>query len=130
MSVAERAGGLITAQTHFLKYLALAAGLYLSTVALTSVLFYHNPSFRRPHVPPPHADGILAMCQHLQQIPGPPENFLSRTESDRYLPGTLPIFIKDYLGWQGSRGAHRHKYHPRQVSITLLSSHVTRISAL
>jgi hypothetical protein len=41
------------------------------------------------------------MCEHIQQIPCPPEDFLSRTESDRYVPGTLPIFIKNATIWVG-----------------------------
>ena len=41
------------------------------------------------------------MCRHLRQTPGPPEHFLSRTESDRYVPGTLPIFIKNATIWVG-----------------------------
>ena len=99
-SAAERVGGLITAQNHVFKYLALAAGLYLSTVVVTSSFSHHNSS-KSPHVPSPHADEILAMCQQLHQTPGPPEDFLSRKESDRYVPGTLPIFIKNATIWVG-----------------------------
>lgn len=99
-SVAARVSQLITAQNHGLKYLALAAGLYLSTVIVASV-FSHDNLYKRPHVPPPDADEILAMCQHLHQTPRPPEEFLSRTESDRYVPGTLPIFIKNATIWVG-----------------------------
>lgn len=101
MSVAARVRELIAAQNHALKYLALAAGLYLSTVIVTST-FFHDNSYRRRHAPPPDADEILAMCQHLHQTPGPPENFLSRTKSDRYVPGTLPIFIKNATIWVGT----------------------------
>ena len=99
-TVAQRVGGLVTAQNHVLKYLALAAGLYLSSVIITSVLSPDN-SFKRPHAPPPYADEILAMCRQLRQTPGPPEDFLSRTESDRYVPGTPPIFIKNATIWVG-----------------------------
>ena len=99
-SVAARVSQLITTQNHALKYLALAAGLYLSTVIVASV-FSHDNLYKRPHVPPPDADEILAMCQHLHQTPRPPEDFLSRTESDRYVPGTLPIFIKNATIWVG-----------------------------
>jgi len=99
-SVAARVGELITTQNHVLKYLALAAGLYLSTVIVTST-FSHDNSYKRPHVPPPGAEEILAMCQHIRQVPGPPEDFLSRTESDRYDLGTLPIFIKNATIWVG-----------------------------
>jgi hypothetical protein len=100
-SVAERVGGLVTAQNHGLKYLALAAGLYLSAVTVTSVFSHDHDSFRRPDVPPRHADEILAMCRHLRQTPGPPEDFLSRTASDRYVPGTVPILIKNATIWVG-----------------------------
>ena len=99
-SVAERVGGPVTAQSYGFKYLALAAGLYLSAVALTSV-FSHDNSLKKPHVPSPHSDKILAMCQHLRQTPGPPEDFLNRTESDRYVLGTIPIFIKNATIWAG-----------------------------
>jgi len=100
-SVAVRVGELITAQNRALRYLALAAGLYLTAVIVTSA-FSHDNSHKKPHAPPPDADEILAMCEHLHQIPSPPEDFLSRTESDRYVPGTLPILIKNATIWVGT----------------------------
>lgn len=99
-TVAKRVGGLITEQNRVLKCLALAAGLYLSSIILTSALSLDNP-FKPPHAPPPDADEILAICRHLHQTPGPPEDFLSRTESDRNVPGTSPIFIKNATIWVG-----------------------------
>jgi hypothetical protein len=99
-SVAARVGGLITAQNHVLKYIALAACIYLSTVIVTSA-FSHDHSYKKRHAPPPDADEVLEMCQHLHQTPGPPEDFLNRAESDRYVPGTLPIFIKNATIWVG-----------------------------
>ena len=99
-SVAARVRELVTAQNHVLKYLALVAGLYLSTVIVART-FSHDSSFKGRHVPPPDADEILGMCQHLQQTPGPPEDFFSRTESDRYVPGTLPILITNATIWVG-----------------------------
>ena len=99
-SVAARVRELITAQNRVLKYLALVAGLYLSTVIVASA-FSHDNSHKGRHVPPPDADEILGMCQHLQQTPGPPEEFFSRTESDRYVPGTLPILITNATIWVG-----------------------------
>ena len=100
MLVAARVRELITAQNHVLKYLALVAGLYLSTVIVASN-FSHDNWYKGRHVPPPDAEEILGMCQHLQQTPGLPGDLFSRTESDRYVPGTLPILIKNATLWAG-----------------------------
>ena len=109
-SVAERVGGLNTTQGHVVEYLALATGLYLSTVMAASVFSHYN-SLTRSHVPPADADEILAVCQRFLQTPGPPEDFLSRTESDDYVPGTLPQ-ERHNLGWQRLRGTHRNGHRP------------------
>ena len=112
-SVAERVGGLNTTQGHVIEYLALATGLYLSTVIVASVFSHHN-LLTRSHVPPADADEILAMCQPFLQTLGPPEDFLSCTESDFMFLGRSLSLIKNAtnLGWQRSRDTQKNGHQP------------------
>lgn len=50
---------------------------------------------------PLHASEILDKCRLLDTLPGPPPDFNSRTESDRYVPGTKPTLIKNATIWTG-----------------------------
>ncbi|KAG6332265.1 hypothetical protein ID866_6822 [Astraeus odoratus] len=44
---------------------------------------------------------ITARCRALDVTPGPPADFDTRTESDRYEPGTLPVLIRNATIWTG-----------------------------
>ena len=52
---------------------------------------------------PINAKQILKQCASLKVAVGPPSDFLSRTESDRYEPGTNPTLIKNANIWTGAR---------------------------
>ncbi|KAJ3809316.1 carbohydrate esterase family 9 protein [Lentinula aff. lateritia] len=51
---------------------------------------------------PINAHEIIRKCAHLNDIPGPPPNFGSRKESDRYVPETKPTWIKNATIWTGN----------------------------
>ena len=49
------------------------------------------------------AAAAVARCRSLQARPGPPSDFAKRTQSDRYVPGTKPILIKNAKIWTGDK---------------------------
>ncbi|KAJ3886962.1 composite domain of metallo-dependent hydrolase [Lentinula edodes] len=51
---------------------------------------------------PISAPQIIQKCSTLNVIPGPPQDFDSRKESDRYVPGTNPTLIKNATIWTGN----------------------------
>ncbi|KXN85384.1 hypothetical protein AN958_11484 [Leucoagaricus sp. SymC.cos] len=50
---------------------------------------------------PPHIQPVIAKCLSLRQEPCPPPDFWGRSCSDRYEPGTRPVFIKGGRIWTG-----------------------------
>ncbi|KAF5371159.1 hypothetical protein D9758_004121 [Tetrapyrgos nigripes] len=52
---------------------------------------------------PVDAARILDKCANLDTLPGPPPDFYSRKESDRFEPGTKPVLIKRATIWTGER---------------------------
>jgi hypothetical protein len=84
---------------HSLRiYLLVAISLFF-----TGILYTHQQSsrtnnlHRRPH----HAEELLETCASLKIIPGPPDDFGSRLKSDRFVPGTVPTYIKNATIWVG-----------------------------
>jgi len=57
------------------------------------------------HVPF-NAAQIVEKCRSLNITPGPPNNFHSRSESDRFVPGTRPTLIKNATIWTGRVYGH------------------------
>lgn len=49
------------------------------------------------------AAAAVARCRSLHARPGPPSDFAKRTQSDRYVPGTKPILIKNAKIWTGEK---------------------------
>ncbi|GJE95448.1 carbohydrate esterase family 9 protein [Phanerochaete sordida] len=49
------------------------------------------------------AAAAVARCRSLRAKPGPPSDFAKRTQSDRYVPGTKPILIKNAKIWTGEK---------------------------
>ncbi|KAL0577323.1 hypothetical protein V5O48_004679, partial [Marasmius crinis-equi] len=82
--------------------------LYFLAVALALGALYtlHNASItpwtRRRIVPVEVQREHLQRCRTLQVAPGPPSDFQSRQESDRFVPGTKPTLIKDAKIWTGT----------------------------
>ncbi|KDQ09069.1 hypothetical protein BOTBODRAFT_165096 [Botryobasidium botryosum FD-172 SS1] len=60
-------------------------------------------SYTYPSIPP-HADRVLRECKALKETPGPPAEFFTRTQSDRFVPGTKPVWIRNATIWGG--GSH------------------------
>ncbi|KAI0074160.1 carbohydrate esterase family 9 protein [Panus rudis PR-1116 ss-1] len=50
---------------------------------------------------PPHAAASLARCRSLTATPGPAPDFHKRTQSDRFVPGTKPVLLKNAKIWTG-----------------------------
>ncbi|OBZ68120.1 hypothetical protein A0H81_11871 [Grifola frondosa] len=50
---------------------------------------------------PLHAAEVLDKCRLLDVKAGPPPDFNQRTQSDRFIPGTLPTLIKNATIWTG-----------------------------
>ncbi|CAE6451909.1 unnamed protein product [Rhizoctonia solani] len=85
------------------------ASLKLNTfglVALGSIGFLAYNVLNLPHVPKahplsPHAVESISKCKALNLKPGPPKSFWSRTESERWEPGTPPTLIQNATIWTG-----------------------------
>jgi hypothetical protein len=45
---------------------------------------------------------ILEECKYVKTPAGPPPNFHARTYSDRYVPGTKPLWLKNAKLWTGA----------------------------
>ena len=50
---------------------------------------------------PVNADAIRSRCENLKLVPGPPPMFNNRSASDRFVPGTKPVLIKNATIWTG-----------------------------
>jgi hypothetical protein len=48
------------------------------------------------------ADRILSRCAEVKATPGPPADFYSRTQSNRFEPGTKSVLIQNATIWTGS----------------------------
>jgi hypothetical protein len=52
---------------------------------------------------PLHAAATLARCRALDVKPGPPADFHRRVRSDRFVPGTKPVLLRNARIWTGER---------------------------
>lgn len=50
---------------------------------------------------PVNAEAIQARCNNLKLKPGPSPNFHDRESSDRFVPGTKPVLIRNATIWTG-----------------------------
>lgn len=48
------------------------------------------------------AEAVKARCENLKLTPGPPPDFISRTSSDRFVPGTKATLIRNATIWTGN----------------------------
>ena len=87
--------------------LLLALCATVATLSLYACNFYITATSRdapaRVHRVPVNAQGILRQCASLRAVPGPPEDFQARTQSDRFEEGTRPVLIKNAKIWTGAR---------------------------
>ncbi|KAJ7131770.1 carbohydrate esterase family 9 protein [Mycena crocata] len=75
------------------------AFLVVSSYSLIYLLWSDNNS--RTETLPINAQAIIAQCNALHLTPGPPADFHSRTESDRFVEGTKPTLIRNASIWTG-----------------------------
>ncbi|KAK0488713.1 carbohydrate esterase family 9 protein [Armillaria novae-zelandiae] len=79
----------------------LFAGISVCFLLLASqVLWLHWAKDNTTHIPL-HAAETLQKCKLLDVPPGPPPGFRSRTESDRFVPGTKATLLKNATIWTG-----------------------------
>ncbi|KAJ7793926.1 hypothetical protein B0H14DRAFT_2392986 [Mycena olivaceomarginata] len=67
--------------------------------SLTNYLLWPKSSYSETI--PIRAQAVLAQCSALSLTPGPPDNFRSRTKSDRFVEGTKPTLIRNATIWTG-----------------------------
>ncbi|CAK5272162.1 unnamed protein product [Mycena citricolor] len=92
-----------------------ARALRLALVALaalsatwTYLSLSHSPS--HAVAVPMNAQSVLAHCAALKLTPGPPDDFHSRTVSDRFQKGTKATLIKNATIWTGAEDGHEIVY--------------------
>ncbi|KAL4067994.1 hypothetical protein J3A83DRAFT_3786026 [Scleroderma citrinum] len=81
--------------------------LYLAVVLFVALYYYHigsatfQPASSQPLHPETSAkrEHILAQCKYARTPAGPPSDFHSRQQSDRYVPGTKPTLITNATIW-------------------------------
>ncbi|GAA6021304.1 hypothetical protein JCM11491_005797 [Sporobolomyces phaffii] len=54
---------------------------------------------------------VVDRCHELDLLPGVPDTFYSRTESDRFVPGTDPILIRNATVWTGEHEGNQVLYN-------------------
>jgi hypothetical protein len=74
--------------------------LLLLAVFSYSLTYLLWPSSRTETLPI-NAAAIVAQCRALHLTPGPPDNFHSRPQSDRFQEGTKPTLIRNATIWTG-----------------------------
>ena len=74
----------------FLSFVVVLATFQCSRVLLDA---YNNESRQTVNVPL-DAARILEKCSLLETKPGPPPDFYTRTQNDRFVSGTKPTLIK------------------------------------
>lgn len=57
--------------------------------------YLSTPSSAHHRLPPP--------CRALHAAAGPPRDFAKRTQSDRWVPGTRPVLVKNAKIWTGGK---------------------------
>ena len=85
--------------THQLRrvliLLSVLAAFYVLHQSTSLSIQYQLPSTAIHHYE------TVARCRHLNDKPGPPDDFYKRKESDRFVPGTKTVFIKNATIWTG-----------------------------
>ena len=75
--------------------------LLASSTFVYTYLYSQTRGQRFPEVVPYDAKEILAKCRALHLKPGPPADFYSRTQSDRYQQGTGAVLVRNATIWSG-----------------------------
>ncbi|KAF7428612.1 hypothetical protein PC9H_007839 [Pleurotus ostreatus] len=85
------------------RFRRLLATLLLSALALSLSAYniWTTEQDRTLAKPPLRAKEILDQCRSLELEPGPPPDFHLRKASDRFVPGTKAVLIKNATIWTG-----------------------------
>ncbi|KAK0189119.1 hypothetical protein F5146DRAFT_1058052 [Armillaria mellea] len=79
----------------------LFAGIFVCFLLLASQALWLHWAKDKTTLIPLHAAETLQKCKLLDVPPGPPPGFHSRTESDRFVPGTKATLLKNATIWTG-----------------------------
>ncbi|KAJ7164022.1 carbohydrate esterase family 9 protein [Mycena crocata] len=74
--------------------------LGLAGLCLCFLSYFYYPRAKLSTFSAAH-ESIASRCRGLQMEAGPPEDFHTRTESDRFVPGTRPHLIQNATLWTG-----------------------------
>ncbi|KII89857.1 hypothetical protein PLICRDRAFT_40029 [Plicaturopsis crispa FD-325 SS-3] len=72
-------------------------------LALCYTSAHHWPTPPLPARVKAYRQHVLDRCQYTRSPAGPPPHFHSRAASDRFVPGTAPVLIKNAKFWTGAR---------------------------
>jgi hypothetical protein len=82
--------------------------LSLAIFALSFIALFYLPFYWTLYSSPTattrlpiNAGDILSRCTSIKSSPGPPPDFYSRTQSDRFQQGTKPTLLKNATIWTG-----------------------------
>lgn len=100
---AERTSGRRMLQPKSLKSFLAKYLAYTAVLGSLAFLYLINTvTNERVANIPRDSDAIIQRCRSLlNDIPGPPSDFHSRNASDRFAPGTPPVFIRNATIWTG-----------------------------
>ena len=93
-----------TARPTMFRYLAAVVLVAIVTATSSGITlgWHHQTTVNVPI----NAAQIVDKCRALDVLPGPPNNFHERTQSDRYEAGTPPTLIKNATIWTGNVDGH------------------------
>ncbi|KAJ3975274.1 hypothetical protein EV361DRAFT_524556 [Lentinula raphanica] len=88
---------------HPLLRVALMLGLIIVSGYAGLLMAFQAPNSRTSRAKVPiDAQQIVDKCANLDIQPSPPADFYTRKQSDRYVPGTKPVLIKNASIWTGN----------------------------
>ncbi|KAF8974242.1 carbohydrate esterase family 9 protein [Flammula alnicola] len=92
--------------TRSTAFRSLLAAILLAVVTVTSLGVSLDWQKHTATKVPINAAQIVQKCQALNVLPGPPNNFHQRTQSDRHVSGTPPTLFRNASIWTGRVSGH------------------------
>ncbi|KAJ7512479.1 carbohydrate esterase family 9 protein [Mycena galericulata] len=90
-----------TSQSSGKRVKTIQVALVLLAAFSYSLTYLLWPSNSHAEHLPLNVAAILAQCSALHLTPGPPDDFYSRTQSDRFVEGTPPTLVRNASIWTG-----------------------------
>ncbi|KAF8207137.1 carbohydrate esterase family 9 protein [Mycena galopus ATCC 62051] len=80
-----------------------ALRIWVAVLIVALLYVYHGPSSFWPSatVHSPAQVAAIARCRALEMLPGPPDDFHDRSESDRFVPQSRPHLVQNAKMWTG-----------------------------